>query len=47
MTVCDLRRLTAEGRQSRGGGEPNVRVAMRSDARRLIDGVIDTMLTYK
>jgi inosine-uridine nucleoside N-ribohydrolase len=46
MTVCDLRRLTAEGRRARGGGDPNVRVAIAADARRLIDGVVETMLSY-
>jgi len=46
MTVCDLRRLSAEARRARGSGEPNVRVALQSDARPLIDGVVKTMLSY-
>jgi inosine-uridine nucleoside N-ribohydrolase len=45
MTVCDLRPLTTEGRRARGGAEPNARVAIQSDARRLIDAVVDTMLS--
>jgi inosine-uridine nucleoside N-ribohydrolase len=46
MTVCDLRTLTAEGKAARGSGDANVLVALDSDARRLIDDVIDTILTY-
>lgn len=46
MTVCDLRTLTAEGRAARGSGDPNALVATSSDARRLIDDVIETLLSY-
>jgi inosine-uridine nucleoside N-ribohydrolase len=38
-TVCDVR-------GARGMAEPPVRLAIRSDARRLIDRVVDTLLTY-
>jgi len=37
MTVCDLRTLTPEGRAERGVGEANALVAIRSEARALID----------
>jgi inosine-uridine nucleoside N-ribohydrolase len=46
MTVCDLRTLTDEGKSMRGSGDANVQVAVESDARRLIDHVVDTILTY-
>ncbi len=46
MTVCDLRTLTAEGHTMRGAGQPNTQVAIRSDARRLIGHVVDTLLSY-
>jgi len=46
MTVCDMRTLTEEGRVTRGGQPPNARVAVASDARRLIDGVVATLLGY-
>jgi len=46
MTVCDLRTLTEEGKASRGSGPANALVAVASDARRLIDGVVDTLLSY-
>lgn len=46
MTVCDLRPLGPEGRKARGGKEPNAKVAIASDAKRLIDHVVDTLLTY-
>jgi inosine-uridine nucleoside N-ribohydrolase len=46
MTVCDLRTLTETGRSLRGSGEPNALVAVRSDARRLIGHVIETLLLY-
>ena len=46
MTVCDLRSLTADGRALRGSGEPNAQVAIASDARRLIDDVLETLLSY-
>ena len=46
MTVCDFRRLTEEGRAMRGSGPENVLVATDSDARRLIDDVLETLLGY-
>ena len=46
MTVCDLRTLTEEGKAMRGSGAANTLVASRSDARRLIDHVVETLLTY-
>ena len=46
MTVCDLRTLTDEGKAMRGSGEANALVAVESDARRLIDHVMDTILEY-
>lgn len=46
MTVCDLRTLTDEGRSVRGSGPANAQVAVASDARRLIDDVVETLLTY-
>ena len=46
MTVCDLRRLTEEGSRARGTAPANVHVALQSDARRLIDDVVETMLAY-
>jgi inosine-uridine nucleoside N-ribohydrolase len=46
MTVCDLRTLTEEGIAMRGSGAPNALVAIESDARRLIDEVVATLLTY-
>jgi inosine-uridine nucleoside N-ribohydrolase len=46
MTVCDLRTLTDEGKAMRGSGEANALVALESDARLLIEHVVDTMLTY-
>jgi inosine-uridine nucleoside N-ribohydrolase len=46
MTVCDLRGLRPEIRELRGGDAPNARVAVASDAQRLIDHVVDTILTY-
>ena len=46
MTVCDMRRLTAEGRAMRGSGAANALVAVESDARRLIDDVVETLLSY-
>ena len=47
MTVCDFRRLTEEGKAMRGSGPENVLVATDSDARRLIDDVVQTMLDYE
>lgn len=46
MTVCDLRSLTAEGRERRQAGVPNALVAVAADRVRLIDGVIETLLAY-
>lgn len=46
MTVCDLRSLTTEGRAARGSGSANALVAIHSEARRLIDDVVETLLTY-
>jgi inosine-uridine nucleoside N-ribohydrolase len=46
MTVCDLRTLTPQGRADRGAGEPNALVAIRTEARRLIDHVVATLLSY-
>lgn len=47
MTVCDLRTLTEEGQALRGAGAANTQVAVGSDARRLIDHVVETLLTYR
>ena len=47
MTVCDVRPLTAEGQRMRGVGDANALVAIKSDARRLIDGVLATLLSYE
>ncbi len=46
MTVCDFRRLTDEGKAMRGSGPENAMVATDSDARRLIDDVIEALLAY-
>jgi inosine-uridine nucleoside N-ribohydrolase len=46
MTVCDLRTLTPQGRADRGAGEPNALAAIRTEARRLIDHVVATLLSY-
>ena len=46
MTVCDFRRLTDEGKAMRGSGPENTLVATDSDARRLIDDVLETLLSY-
>ncbi len=46
MTVCDFRRLTDEGKAMRGSGPENVFVATDSNARRLIDDVVETLLSY-
>jgi inosine-uridine nucleoside N-ribohydrolase len=47
MTVCDLRGVRADGtRTIQRGGAPNARVAIASDARRLIDHVVDALLTF-
>ncbi len=46
MTVCDLRTLTPQGRADRGVGEANALVAIRTEARRLIDHVVATVLSY-
>jgi hypothetical protein len=47
MTVCDLRPLTEIGRAERGSGPANALVAIRTQAERLIDHVIETLLSYK
>lgn len=46
MTVCDFRTLTVAGMALRGGGVPNADVAVEADARRLIAGVVGTLLGY-
>jgi inosine-uridine nucleoside N-ribohydrolase len=46
MTVCDLRTLTPLGREGRDVGAANAQVAIRTDARRLIDHVLATLLSY-
>jgi inosine-uridine nucleoside N-ribohydrolase len=47
MTVCDLRKKRVAGTGViRDARPPNARVAVRSDARRLIASVIETVLTY-
>jgi hypothetical protein len=46
MTVCDLRTLPPEGRADRGVGEANASVAIRTEARALIDHVLATLLEY-
>jgi inosine-uridine nucleoside N-ribohydrolase len=47
MTVCDLRRLTEERRRQRGGQAANTRVAVAADRRRLVEGVLATLLAYR
>ncbi len=44
MTVCDLRTLTPAHREA---GEARVQLAIRSEAPRLIDHVISTLLAYR
>jgi inosine-uridine nucleoside N-ribohydrolase len=46
MTVCDLRKLTETGRRLRATKPPNARLAVAADARRLIAGVVETLLSY-
>lgn len=46
MTVCDLRTLTEAGRAGRRVGAANAEVAIRTEARRLIDHVLATLLSY-
>lgn len=46
MTVCDLRRLTEEGRRQRGGQAANARVAAAADRHRLVEEVLATLLAY-
>jgi len=41
-----LVQLAGEGKAIRGSGEANALVAVDSDARRLIDDVVDTLLAY-
>lgn len=47
MTVCDLRKLTETGRRLRGAKAPNARLAVAADARRLVDGVVQALLSYR
>lgn len=46
MTVCDLRTLTPARRSEGGAGEANAHLAIRSEAQRLIDHVVSTLLSY-
>lgn len=47
MTVCDMRGMRAGAAQTiQRAGTPNARVAVASDARRLIGHVVDAILTY-
>jgi inosine-uridine nucleoside N-ribohydrolase len=46
MTVCDLRAMPAALRAERGLPAANVTLALASDARRLVDDVIDTLIRY-
>jgi inosine-uridine nucleoside N-ribohydrolase len=46
MTVCDLRTLTETGRRLRAARPPNARLAVAADARRLIDAVLETLVSY-
>jgi inosine-uridine nucleoside N-ribohydrolase len=46
MTVVDTRTLTPEGKAMRGSGDENALVATRSNARALIDDVVETLLSY-
>ena len=46
MTVCDLRRLTREGKALRASGETNALLAVDADSPRLIDHVVETLLAY-
>ncbi len=46
MTVCDLRKLTETGRRLRAAKPPNARLAVATDARRLVDGVVQALLSY-
>ena len=46
MTVCDLRRLTGEGRALRAGAEANAEVAVDADSPRLIGHVVEALLAY-
>jgi inosine-uridine nucleoside N-ribohydrolase len=47
MTVCDLRGMRADGTSTiQRGAPPNARVAIASDARRLIDHVVGALLTF-
>ena len=46
MTVCDRRHLTETGRRLRRAQAPNVHLAVAADARRLVDGVVETLITY-
>ena len=46
MTVCDLRKLTREGKAFRASSEANARLAVNADSPRLIDHVVETLLAY-
>ena len=46
MSVCDMRTLTPAGQAIRGVGPANARVAVATDARRLIGSVVATLLAY-
>jgi inosine-uridine nucleoside N-ribohydrolase len=47
MTVCDLRRKRATGTGAiADAATPNARVALRSQARKLIDRVVDTVIAF-
>lgn len=48
MTLCDLRGMReGAARTIQRSGPPNARVAIASDARRLINHVVDAILTYR
>lgn len=46
MTVCDLRKLTREGKALRAAGEANALLAVDADSPRLIAHVVGTLLAY-
>jgi hypothetical protein len=47
MTVCDLRRLrSGAGSAIAAIGKPNARVALEAQGRKLIERVVDTLLTF-
>jgi inosine-uridine nucleoside N-ribohydrolase len=48
MTVCDLRNKRARGTGAiRDADAPNAHVALRANARALIDRVVDAILSYR